>query len=139
MMIRVQGDKGWINGLRHQADRCGLLRSGIEAVGIDALALTSFLGVGADINEIFAVGWSRICGSSVKGPQEECQEGDNDPDDVPTCFHSPIEAHQLLERKRGFGSNFIAPLHKSCRCLIRMFRESPPTIHFVRVMANGWS
>src|SRR3981081_583140 len=102
-MVRVHGEKGWIDGLRHQADRCELFRSGIEAVGVDALALTSVLGVSADIEKIFSLVATRVCACGVERQREQCYERRDNPKDLPACLHAHIEAHQLGETQARFG------------------------------------
>ena len=49
----------WIGRFRHEPQRRALSGRSIEAIGVNTLALTAFLRVGADIEKILAVGRSR--------------------------------------------------------------------------------
>ena len=56
---RMQREERRIRRFRREPQRRALSGRGIEAIGVNTLALTAFLRVGADIEKILAVGRSR--------------------------------------------------------------------------------
>ena len=60
--VGMQHHERWIGCLRCQTQGSGLARFRVEAVGVDAFALAAVLGVGADVENIFAVRFGRSGG-----------------------------------------------------------------------------
>src|SRR5260370_39062780 len=108
-MVGMEVEEGWIDGLRRQAHRRDLSRSGIEAVSVDALALTSFLGVSAHIDKIFSVRCICVYSHGVNGQQKQCYDGRHNPEQAPVCLHTTMEAHRRGEKKADLKRKFMLP------------------------------
>src|SRR5260370_20892393 len=108
-MVGMEVEEGWIDGLRRQAHRRDLSRSGIEAVSVDALALTSFLGVSAHIDKIFSVRCICVYSCRVGGQQKQCYDGRHNPEQAPVCLQATMEAHRRRKRQADLEVNITLP------------------------------
>lgn len=89
--VGARRHKRRVRGFRGQAEGRDLRRRGVIAVGVDAFAFAAFLGVGADVEKVFA--FCRGCGGGDKRRENDREHERDCTERIPEIIHGDIETH----------------------------------------------